>query len=39
MPTGQTTTVKGAIASGQMMPRSSWFCSMAAAGRRVTPMP
>jgi hypothetical protein len=31
---GQMTTVKGAMASGQMMPRSSWFCSMAAAGRR-----
>ena len=29
---GQTTTVKGAKASGQMIPRSSWFCSIAAAG-------
>jgi hypothetical protein len=39
MPIGQTTTVNGAIASGQMMPRSSWFCSIAAAARRVMPMP
>ena len=39
MPIGQITTVNGAIASGQMMPRASWFCSIAAAGRRVTPMP
>ena len=39
MPMGQTTTVNGAMASGQMMPRSSWFCSMAAAGSRVMPMP
>ena len=31
--------VKGAIASGQMIPRSSWFCSMAAAGSRVMPIP
>jgi hypothetical protein len=31
--------VKGAIGSGQMMPRSSWFCSMAAATTRVTPIP
>ena len=26
-------------ASGQMMPRSSWFCSIAAPRMRVTPMP
>jgi hypothetical protein len=39
MPIGQTTTVNGAIASGQTIPRSSLFCSIAAAGRRVMPMP
>ena len=33
------TTLHGAIASGQMMPRWSWFCSMAAATVRVTPRP
>jgi TRAP-type mannitol/chloroaromatic compound transport system permease large subunit len=38
-PIGQITTVNGANASGQMMPLASWFCSMAAAGRRVMPMP
>ena len=36
---GHSTTVKGAIASGQIIPRASWFCSMAAAHSRVTPMP
>ena len=39
MPMGQITTVNGASASGQIMPRSSWFCSTAAAGKRVMPMP
>ena len=29
----------GAIAAGQIMPRSSWFCSTAAPRMRVTPMP
>jgi hypothetical protein len=29
----------GAMRAGQMMPRSSWFCSMAAPRMRVTPMP
>jgi hypothetical protein len=36
---GTIATSKGAIAAGKMMPRSSWFCSMAAATMRVTPMP
>ena len=36
---GTITTWKGAMASGQMMPRASWFCSIAAATTRVTPIP
>ena len=31
--------LNGAMAAGQMMPRASWFCSMAAPRMRVTPMP
>ena len=34
-----TATRHGAMASGQVMPASSWFCSMAAATMRDTPMP
>jgi hypothetical protein len=32
-PTGQITTSNGAMVCGQMMPRSSWFCSIAAPTR------
>ena len=32
-------TSKGATASGQMMPASSWLASMIAATRRLGPMP
>jgi len=32
-------TWNGAMDCGQMMPCSSWFCSMAAATMRDTPMP
>ena len=39
MPIGTIASSNGAIARGKMMPRSSWFCSMAAATMRVTPMP
>jgi hypothetical protein len=31
--------MNGAIAGGQMMPLSSWFCSIAAATMRDTPIP
>ena len=31
--------VNGVSGSGQMIPRSSWFCSIAAATMRETPMP
>ena len=34
-----TTACHGAMATGQIMPASSWFCSMAAATMRDTPMP
>ena len=34
-----TATRHGAIGSGQTMPASSWFCSIAAATMRETPMP
>ena len=37
--TGTITTWKGASGIGQTMPASSWFCSIAAAMVRVTPMP
>ena len=36
---GSSTTVNGAMASGQTMPAASWFCSIAAATMRDTPMP
>ena len=32
-------TWKGAMGAGKITPLSSWFCSMAAASTRVTPMP
>src|SRR6185312_10314086 len=35
----RTATSKGASGSGQTIPSLSWFCSMAAATMRVTPMP
>ena len=35
----QIATAHGAIAAGQRMPLSSWFCSIAAATIRDTPMP
>ena len=35
----QTATAQGAIGAGQMMPLASWFCSIAAATMRDTPMP
>ena len=38
-PIGTTASSNGAIARGKMMPRSSRFCSIAAATMRVTPMP
>src|SRR3954466_2358422 len=38
-PIGTRATAKGAIGAGNTIPRSSWFCSMAAATTRVTPMP
>ena len=38
-PIGAMATVNGASGAGQMMPRSSKFCSMAAATTRVMPMP
>ena len=34
-----TATAHGAIGTGQMMPLASWFCSMAAATMRGTPVP
>src|SRR6185436_14675861 len=38
-PIGTRATAKGAIGAGSAIPRSSWFCSIAAATTRVTPMP
>jgi hypothetical protein len=35
----ETAGSKGAIASGQMMPASSWLASMVAATSRLGPMP
>jgi hypothetical protein len=35
----QTATFQGAIAAGQRMPLASWFCSIAAATMRDTPIP
>ena len=34
-----TATRQGAIASGQTMPKASWFCSIAEATMRLTPTP
>ena len=39
MPEVARAAAKGAIDAGQMIPRSSWFCSIAAPRMRVTPMP
>jgi hypothetical protein len=36
---GTMASWNGAMAVGQIMPRSSWFCSIAAATMRLTPMP
>ena len=39
IPMGTMATRNGAIASGKMMPRASWSCSIAAPTIRETPMP
>mgnify|MGYP000317231767 CR=1 FL=1 len=36
---GRITTWNGASGAGQRMPSASWFCSMAAATMRDTPIP